>query len=359
MAMYLEVQAKKALRRLARYEHLSHRPRSKVETTPLIVARPLHDVRGSFSSVAKAAERFREGPRPTYNRLRQFVNSATRKLSLECSDGVRLLQSHVLPSKDLWTPKLEERVMSAFRLVPEAERLMTPRLREIALSKLAAGNAAQRSRSGRVSVGYPGQIFRGNDSGYQGVPFLTRLLVHELGHGIQMGHEGAVNKWNPSTGEMYSPNNPLIDYKGFCDLSGWRVVGWFEQSAVVQNVAITIAGKEYPFERPIKIDLPLEPEAGSVRITCTVILRASKADNLVFCHAPDAQFSLSSYAMTNPQEDFAEAFTEYILCPERLIELAPEKFHFMEIHFRVHQTANNSRLLTSAQRALRGLRDTQ
>ncbi len=78
-------------------------------------------------------------------------------------------------------------------------------------------------------------------------------------------------------------------------------------------------------------------------------------DNIVFCHAPDAQFSLESYAMTDPQEDFAEAFTEYITCPDRLIDLAPKKFYFMEIHFRVYRTANDSARLTAVQRALRSI----
>ncbi len=349
----LEVEAKKGLQLLGKLEHLTHRPRSKVEGVPLIPARPLHEARVSFSSVARVAEKLRVGPRPTYNRLRHFVNSATRRLSLECSDGVRLLQSHVLPNKDLWTPRLVERTMSAFRLVPEAERLMTPRLREIVLSRLAPDGGAERACAGRIRFDYPGQLFCGNDKHYNGVPFLTSLLVHELGHSIQMGHEGSLNRWEPSTGEMYSPNNPLIDFKGFCDLSGWRVVGWFERSAFIMSTGITIEGREYPFNRPIQIDLPLEPVAGSVRTPCTVILRGSQGENLVFCHAPHAKFSLLSYAMTNPKEDFAEAFTEYILCPDRLIDLAPEKFHFMEIHFRVYRTANDSARLTAVQRALR------
>jgi hypothetical protein len=349
----IESEAKRGLQLLGKLEHLVYRPRSKIEGAPLIPARPLHDARRSFSSVVKMAEKLRVGPRPTYNTLRHFINSATRKLSLECSDGIQLLQSHVLPGKDLWSPRLVQRLMNAFQLVPEAERLMTPRLREIALSKIVPRNGAERSYSGRISFDYPGQVHRGNDKRYNGAPFLTRLLVHELAHSIQMGHEGKVFDWDKSTGELLSPNNPMIDLKGFCDLSGWRVVGWFERSAFVGNTAIVIAGKEYPFDRPLKIDLPVELAAGSVRTPCTVILRAGR--NGVFCHAPDAQFSLESYAMTDPHEDFAEAFTEYIICPDRLIELAPEKFHFMEIHFRVYRTANDSARLTAVHRALRSI----
>jgi hypothetical protein len=79
-------------------------------------------------------------------------------------------------------------------------------------------------------------------------------------------------------------------------------------------------------------------------------------NNLLFCHRSDAEFSLNDYALTDPIEDFAEAFTDYILCPDRLIECAPEKFHYMEIHFRVYRSAGDYQRLTAVQQHLRSRR---
>lgn len=347
----IETAARKGLELLEKLDYLSHRPRTKDDTRPLDPARPLNDARISFSAVARAAEKLRTGARPTYGRLREFVNVATRRLSLECTDGIRLLQSHTLPQKDLWKPNLVNRFMEAFHLVPECERLMTPQLREFNLSKIDV--AARRNQSGRIWLDYPGELFRWRDQRYEGRAALTRLVLHEVAHSVQMGHEGRISHWNTITGELYSPNNPLIDLKGFCDLSGWRVVDWFDRSAFIDEEAVRIEGRLYPWGRAVTIALPLKPDTHTTRTPQRVVLRRN--ENFVYCHNVDARFSLNSYALTDPHEDFAEAFTEYVICPDRLIQLAPEKFHYMEIHFRMYRTANDTKRLTAVQQALQAL----
>lgn len=345
----LESVARKGLEALDKLSYLSHKPRSKSETRPLIPARPLHDARMTLSSIVKASEKLRAGPRPTYGRLREFVNVASRRLSLERSDGIRLLQSHTLPDKDLWKPNLVQRFITAFRLIPESERLMTPHLREFMLSKTE--NAAERRQSGRVALSYPGELFRWRDARYEGCSSLTRLVLHEVAHSIQMGHEGKIMKWDNATGELFSPNNPLIDLKGFFALSDWRVVGFFDSSAFIDKHAIRIGDRTYPLGRPLTIELPLTPSAGVTRTPMEVVLR--RENNFVYAHRVDAKFSLNNYALTAPEEDWAEAFTEYVICPDRLIELAPEKFHYMEIHFRMYRSARDFARLNAAWRALR------
>jgi hypothetical protein len=61
---------------------------------------------------------------------------------------------------------------------------------------------------------------------------------------------------------------------------------------------------------------------------------------------------LCSSSTEDPFEDWAEAFTEYLLCPDQLITLAPEKFHYMEIHFRHYRLKRDYSRLAAAQRAL-------
>lgn len=354
-AQELASAARKGLEALEKLDFLSHKPRLKSETRPLIPARPLHDARMTLGWIVKSSEKLRPGQQPTYGRLREFVNTASRRLAMERSDGIRLLQSHTLPDKDLWKPRLVERLTSAFHLVPEAERIMTPQLREFTLSSLKDGrNAAQRCTHGRIAFDYPGQLFRGPDNRYDGASSLTMLVLHEVAHSIQMGHEGRTIQWDYASGELYSPNNPLIDLKGFLEISGWRVLGYLETSAFIREIAVRIGDKLYPLGRPVQIELPLQPNATTAGTPHTVVLRRS--GNMLYCHRPDARFSLDNYALTDPMEDWAEAFTEYIICPDRLIDLAPEKFHYMEIHFRAYRTARDFTRLNALHRALAELR---
>jgi hypothetical protein len=181
----LEAAARKGLSILGDLEFLSHKPRSKTEHRDLIPARPLHDARMTLGWILRSAEKFRSAPQTSYGRLREFVNDATRRLGLERSEGIRLFQSHTLPEKDLWKPNLVERFVSAYRLIPESERLMTPNLRDFILTQ--SKNTAERRGSGRIAFDYPGELFRWSDPRYQGISSFTRLVLHEVGHGTRDG----------------------------------------------------------------------------------------------------------------------------------------------------------------------------
>jgi hypothetical protein len=334
---------------LARLTYLKHKPRgSKASSTP-VPAGPLNDALRTLSSIKRGVEKIRNGPRQSYGRLREFINSSTRRLSLECSDGLRLLQSRTLSNKDLWTPELAKKLVDTVRLVPESERLMTPKLREFILAKVRV--LGERRSSGRIVISYRGEIINRRRSEYEGASPLTVLLIHEMAHGIQWGHEERPVDWDYSTGEIFSPNNPLIDFAGFLELSGWRVLGTYAESQLIARTAIQLHGKIYPLNRPVR-EAPssLEnPEAPP--IPEPIVFRRGIAE-ILFYHRVDAEFSLNAYSSTDPFEDFAEAFTEYIVCPDRLIECAPEKFHFMEIHFRKYRAKNDYQRLAAVQQAL-------
>ena len=348
----LESVARKGMENLASLDFLSHKPRSKTETRQLIPAGPLHDARMTIGWIVRSAEKLRAGSQPSYGRLRGFLNSATRRLTLESSDAIRVLQSHKLPDKDLWKPSLLRRFTAAFTRIPESERLMTPNLREFVLTN--SRNSAERRQCGRVALNYPGELFNMRDARYQGLPSLTRLVLHEIAHSIQMGHEGKTCRWSPSTGEIFSPNNPLIDFQGFCEISGWKALGWFETKAFVGEHAIRVSEKLIPLGRSVTINFPLSKEHSTTPQLHGVVLRRS--GNQLYSHNEDAAFSLNTYARSEPCEDWAEAFTEYIMCPDRLIELAPEKFHYMEIHFRAYRAAGDYARLSAVQKSLASLR---
>jgi hypothetical protein len=346
----LETSARKGLSSLGALDFLAHKPRSKTESRALIPARPLHDARMTLGWILRSAEKFRATPQTSYGRLREFVNDATRRLALERSDGIRLFQSHKLPEKDLWKPQLVERFVAALRLIPESERIMTPNLRDFILTQ--SSNDAERRQSGRIAFNYPGSLFQWRDPRYEGVSSFLRLVLHEVAHGIQLGHQGRLQKWVQATGEILSPNNPLIDLKGFCEISGWRALGWFDSSHFVGKEGVNLNGQLYPLGRPVTIHFPISPDLGVPQRQERVVLRRG-AGNFLYCHDVYAPFSLNSYAFSEPAEDWAEAFTEYIICPDRLINLAPQKFYYMEIHFRLYRSAGDYDRLAAVSKALR------
>ena len=336
---------------LAQLGHLTHKARGSSPSGVGIPARPLYDAQRTLSSIARGVDKIQAGPRQPYSRIREFVTTSVRRLSLECSDGLRLLQSRTLPEKDLWTPNLVQKLLDAVHLIPERDRLMTPKLREFILAKVSV--LGERRQSGRVAISYPGEIFNYKRSEYEGASALTSLIIHEVAHSIQMGHEGDTVSWDQATGEILSPNNPLIDLGGFLELSGWRTLGVYDKSEIIGGNAIRLFGTLYPLDRPVRVVLSPE-EAEKYPDMAEWIVFRHGSNNLLFYHRVDAEFSLNSYSLSDPLEDFAEAFTEYTLCPDRLIECAPEKFYYMEIHFRAYLATGDYQRLTAVQQALRG-----
>lgn len=73
------------------------------------------------------------------------------------------------------------------------------------------------------------------------------------------------------------------------------------------------------YGEPEKLDFPME-------ITIDNPYNASQCGYL---HKEDARF-VNYYASTTPQEDYAETLTTFLLTPEKLRQLAPEKYEFMD-----------------------------
>ena len=76
-----------------------------------------------------------------------------------------------------------------------------------------------------------------------------------------------------------------------------------------------------------QVSLYTEPETFDFPLEIT-IENCYNAAECGFLHREDAKF-VNFYAATSPQEDYAETLTAFLLTPEKLKALAPEKFEFM------------------------------
>lgn len=346
--------ARKGMHELSQLDYLCHPARASSAEQPKapLLARPLRDAMVTLSAIKNSVEKMTGGPRQSYGRLREFINTNARRLTMECREGVRLLQSHTLPDKDLWTPKRVQALLDALHMVPEGDRLMTPNLREFIVTDLK--HYGERRYSGRIALSAGLTLAGRQISLYGGNRTITWVTIHEVAHSLQMGLDGAFVRWDPATGEQLAPNHPLVNFRAFMALSGWRVLGCCAHKDLVDRNAVTVGGGVYPLDRPVLV--PVSHLSGSRDASGErrwVIFRRN--GSFLYCHDATAQFTLDRDACKDPGEDWAETFCEYRLCPDRLIQSAPEKFHYMELHFQVYRASKDFSRITAAYRELRAL----
>lgn len=116
--------------------------------------------------------------------------------------------------------------------------------------------------------------------GNSGSMISKQVWAHEIGHQVQMINRG----WNPEK------------IAEFAKLSGWTE---------------TYDGKQYAADG-------VDNRTGGRLEFDEQVLKAGRTDNFV-----------SKYAETSPTEDFAESYQAFLSDPKKLMELAPEKFLFI------------------------------
>jgi hypothetical protein len=158
---------------------------------------------------------------------------------------------------------------------------------------------------------------------YGGVSSLEHTLVHEIGHGIQMGKNGGSFTQNGSGGVEIHPGDPRCNFDEFVKISGWSLVDPARYHSSNLGQSVNLDGVELPLEVPVQ-------HQGK-----GIIL--SFYGGKLFAHDAFSPFSLVPYSRTSPWEDWAEAFAEYYLKPDRLIIFAPEKYEFMEQEYRKYE----------------------
>lgn len=223
--------------------------------------------------------------------------------------------------------------------LPESDLHMTPLLNDIELvPSLGYGVLGARYTTGTIKIA---QISIGLDSiseQYEGRSSLAVVLAHEIGHGIQIS-DGPSGIYVDSEGNFYfGKGADLHDFDEWIELSDWKMIhrDRYEMSSTYGTIILD--GVEVPLNTPF--------EHNGERM---VLLYRADFDILT-SYNPDADFSSRWYAKTSPWEDFAEAFSEYILVPERLAHDAPLKFLHLEEEFKLY--VNNTEITEILERAL-------
>jgi hypothetical protein len=200
----------------------------------------------------------------------------------------------------------------------------TAQLRDIELvSSLGRGVLGARYHAdGRIKIANMTRDNVALEAHYEGVSSLKIVLAHEIGHGVQIGGTGGGFQRQPDGNYDFHPGEPEIDFDEYADLSGWTVYPKDRVAEGSNPWSITLDGVEYPLEQEI------EHQGKKL-----MLLYNSWAGLLISFDA-EADFSRRWYAKVSPWEDFAEAFSEYLYLPERLLQDAPEKFWHLERELR-------------------------
>lgn len=317
------------------------------------------DARVTLSSIARQAEKLLTGARPSLKRLRAFIDVAAARLNLECSEAIRLSQSPTIPAKMGWTASRIDKLITALSLIPEGHRLMSPKLRGFHVTNLT--HLGERRPSGRVALSATHISRHNRKDEFGGRDHLIGVTVHEVAHGIQMSSNEQVLRHDPVTGDILSPSSPVFHLPSFASLSGWKFVAHLPKSEFIARDSVRIQNRLFPLHRPVfippEIQLPGAPN--TEHGTWAIFRSAYPVDLFVFRHDVTATFARSKTACDDPFEDWAESFSDYILAPDQLLELAPKKFHYMETHFWVYRRAKDYPRLTALHKALQNERASQ
>jgi hypothetical protein len=208
--------------------------------------------------------------------------------------------------------------------------------------------------SGRVALGVPGVLRHDRKDVFGGASHLVGVTIHEVAHSLQMSGESPYLSWDPSTGIPLSPTNPLFELSTFSNLSKWRVIGRVSPDLIIGKDSVRLDGQLIPLNRP----LPLPEGACFSHVKKDfgsewVIFRYHANDKTLYAHAATASFARSSNASVDPFEDWAETCSDYFLCPTDLISLAPEKFYYMELHFKKYLLTRDLPVLRTMYTALK------
>ena len=141
---------------------------------------------------------------------------------------------------------------------------------------------------------------------------LQVTLAHEIGHSIQLGDSPP--RFADQSAEIVLVGDPRYSFDEFLKLAGWRVLPPGSFTISEGDQAATIDGKTHALGTPVVIH-------GE-----RVILAVDRGR--LYQYSIDGEFSLNAYSRTNPWEDWAEAYCEYLLIPERLKQIAPQKYRY-------------------------------
>jgi hypothetical protein len=260
---------------------------------------------------------------------REAVNATIIRVRLENRFFKRLSESGLLSHGQPrhWKVdelKVMEKVLCA---LPETAVIYTPRLQ---LFQRVFGFSEARHKddpavySRESGIQLTDEVFRRDR--YGRMKKAAFYIAHEIGHALADILLGSKNE--------YRSNWKTPQYVGylypreFLALSGWQEVRSRYQ---IQGETVKIAG--HP---PLSLGVAHLID-GEVRE-----YRFNDYDTKLYVHSAAAPFPQGEYSRTNPDEDWAETFANYVASPHALIShQALGRFWHMESLFRMHDRATN------------------
>ncbi len=233
-----------------------------------------------------------------------------------------------------WTLEEINAIEKSLTAIPEGHLIFSPLLFEIQKVKyIGPGVLAARYYDGVIKVAQQTNTSTEIINHYPGVHPLSFVLTHEIGHGLQIGDENLdYQNLDPN---LIDEGEEKYSFYEYIKLSEWQVIA--------KDRWEIIAPVNFFDDYKIKLDGELYNIGETIEHNGKkLILQLRGSDILLACSA-ESEFSSRWYAKVSPWEDFAEAFAEYIMSPEKLIEHAPTKFIFLEEEFRKYE--NNQKIL--------------
>lgn len=249
-------------------------------------------------------------------------NCLRAKCGLEFLYGIQLANERHTPAGDYrrWEEKEIQEIKEVLERIPEGRVLFTPKLNSIQRVKsLGQHVLGQRFDNGIIRIADEAINHPYVKKAYQGHSSLQITLTHELGHSVQLGAVGAGLE-EKGDSFVFIPGEPAYNFDEFMNLSGWSLIGEKRYKIENHGLSVVLDGEHLPLGLPTKL-------RGEY-----IMLVYNQG--LLLSYRLDGQFSLIDYSRSNPWEDWAEGFCEYVMLPERLILFAPQKFLYFEQEFR-------------------------
>ncbi|RMD83935.1 MAG: hypothetical protein D6808_07840 [Candidatus Dadabacteria bacterium] len=258
--------------------------------------------------------------------FREVLTAVIEEIAIELYFGLSLtVETRSGEVERRWSVEELRDIRRVLEAIPEGRIVFTPRLFEIRrVSTLDDEGATKAERRGNGVIAI--SDFAVNDTQmsakYNGISSLQVNFCHEVGHAICQGkyYRVRVNSFN----RLLGPADPVYDFSSFLEIAGWRAYEEGEFKILNDGLSVSIDGREYPLGVPV--------EDG--KEWC--VFSYQEDLNMLFRYRlrpPFNLFSLHPYARTDPWEDWAEAFSEFILIPERLKRFSPEKYLYFCLHF--------------------------
>ena len=261
------------------------------------------------------------------------IEQMTARLNVEFHYGLNLAdeRKNTANTHRRWSIHEIEEAREALQRIPEGRLIFTPKLHTIQrVGTLGEHILGMRTDSGIIKIADDAVAHPYVELAYRGESSFQITLTHELGHAIQLGPEG------PGLEEAghevtIAPGDPCYNFREFMQLSKWQVIAEDRYKIEDAGLSVVLDGVSLPVGVPCRFQ------------DQRIILVYNQG--LLLSYDTDAQFSLIDYSRSNPWEDWAESFCEYIMLPQRLLKFAPQKFMYFEEEFRKYAAEGVQALL--------------